>query len=145
MRISVETDPSLLDTEVLIRCVAVNDDIDAIVASLSMHDRKVVAKRDGETLLVPASEVLYFESVDRRTFAYTSSAVLMVPYRLYELEERYAPSGFERIAKSCIVNLCRVDALCPYVGGRLLATLDNGEKVIVSRGYAGNVRTRLSA
>ncbi len=145
MNISVETDPSLLETEVLIRCIVIDEDIDAIIASLSIHERKVMGKCDGETLFVAASEILYFEHVDRRTFAYTPTAVLEIPYKLYELEDRYSACGFERIAKNCIVNLCRVDSLCPYVGGRLLATLDNGEQVLVSRSYSGSIRARLLA
>lgn len=144
MNITVETDSSLLDTEVLIKCIEVDETIESIIASLHMHERKIMGKLDGETLLVAASEVLYFECVERRTFAYTTSSVFEVPYKLYEIEERYYRCGFERVAKSCIVNLCRVDRLCPYIGGRLLMSLDNDENILVSRSYAKSVIRRLS-
>ena len=145
MHISVETDPVLLDTEVLIRCVEIDEKIESIISSLALHERKVVGKHGDETLYIPISEVLYFEHVERRTFAYTLSEVFEVPYKLYELEEQYSKCGFERIAKNCILNLCRVNSLIPYVGGRLLATLSNGEKVLVSRNYSTNIKARLSA
>ncbi len=144
MNITVETDSSLLDTEVLIKCIEVDETIESIIAGLHMHERKIMGKLDGETLLVAASEVLYFECVERRTFAYTTSSVFEVPYKLYEIEERYCRCGFERVAKSCIVNLCRVDRLCPYIGGRLLMSLDNDENILVSRSYAKSVIRRLS-
>lgn len=144
MNVTVETDPSLLDTEVLIKCIEVDKEIESIIASLHLHERKIMGKLNGETLLVAASEVLYFEYVERRTFAYTANSVFEVPYRLYELEERYCQCGFERVAKSCIVNLCRVDRLCPYIGGRLLISLDNNEKILVFRSYAKSVIHRLS-
>lgn len=143
MNISVETDRTLLDTEVLIRCVEVDEHIESMVAALSIHERKIATIHDDGTKMISAHDMLYIESVDRHVFAYTSSSVHEVPFKLYELEDRLRASGFERISKNCIVNLCRVDRLVPYVGSRLLATLDNEEKIVISRSYAGSVRSRL--
>ncbi len=140
MKIDIETDATLAETEVLLRCVAVDESIAAIVASLRMHDRRLTGTSDGEMRVVAAGEVLYIESVDGRCFAYTRSMVLEMPVRLVELEERLAPAGFVRIAKNCLVNLCRIAGLRPYVGGRLLARLDNGEEIVISRKYASTVK-----
>ena len=49
------------------------------------------------------------------------------------------------MARNCLVNLCRIAGLRPYVGGRLLARLDNDEEIVISRKYAGEIRKRLDA
>lgn len=143
MRIDIETDATLAETEVLLRCRVVDESVAAIVASLRMHERRLTGTSDGETRIVPAGEVLYIESVDGRCFAYTKATVLEMPLRLIELEERLAEASFVRVAKNCLVNLCRVAGLRPYVGGRLLARLDNDEEIVISRKYAGEIKCLL--
>lgn len=145
MKIDIETDASLTETEVLLRCATVDESVAAIVASLRMHDRRLTGTSDGETRIVAAGEILYVESVDGRCFAYTNTTVLEMPLRLVELEERLADAGFARVAKNCLVNLCRIAGLRPYVGGRLLARLDNDEEVVVSRKYTGEIKHMLDA
>lgn len=143
MKLSIQTDEDLTETEVLIRCVEVDEHIAAIVATLRIHDRRIVGKRDGATVMVPAGDILYFESVDRRTFAYTASNVLEVTFSISDLAQRLEGGAFVHAAKGCLINLCRVASLRPYVGGRLLALLDNGEEVVVSRKYAKDIKQHL--
>lgn len=143
MRIEVETDKALRETEVIVRCRAVDGHIEAIVAGLRMHDSRIVGTRDGAKAVIAVGDILYVESVDARTFAYTRDAVVEVPVRLCELEGRLEGCGFLRAAKGCLVNVARIAAFAPYVGGRLLATLDNQEQVVVSRKYASDIKAKL--
>lgn len=143
MRIDIETDAALAETEVLLRCRAVDESVAAIVASLRMHDRRLTGTSDGEVRVVTAGEVLYIESVDGRCFAYTNATVLEMPLRLVELEERLTDASFVRVAKNCLVNLNRIAGLRPYVGGRMLAHLDNDEEIVISRKYAGEIKCLL--
>lgn len=143
MRIDIETDATLAETEVLLRCRAVDESVAAIVASLRMHDRRLTGTSDGEVRVVTAGEVLYIESVDGRCFAYTNATVLEMPLRLVELEERLTDASFVRVAKNCLVNLNRIAGLRSYVGGRMLAHLDNDEEIVISRKYAGEIKCLL--
>lgn len=145
MKIEIETNESLREPEVIVRCAVVDDHIASIVAGLRMHDRKMTGDVDGEMRIVAVGEILYVESIDGRSFAYTGDAVLEMPLRLCELEERLVNAGFVKVARSCLVNLCRIAGLRPYVGGRLLARLDNDEEIVISRKYAGEIRKRLDA
>lgn len=145
MKILVEQDESVHETEVILRCRALDDQTASIIASLRMHDKKIVGMIENEYQSVPAREVLFAESVDGNTFVYTTTIVLEVALRLYELEERLASSGFVRAAKNCLVNLNRIVAFRPYVGGRLLASLDNGEDLVISRKYAPQIKALLLA
>ena len=59
------------------------------------------------------------------------------------MEERLADCDFLRIAKGCIVNFRAIAALKPDVNGRIIATLENGERVVISRQYAPDVKSKL--
>ena len=59
------------------------------------------------------------------------------------MEERLADCDFLRIAKGCIVNLRAITALKPDVNGRIIATLENGEQVVISRQYSPDVKSKL--
>ncbi len=143
MNLTIETDTTLQDTEVLIRCAVVNEHVAALVASIRMYDHHIVGKHNGETVVIPIGTILYIETVDRRTFAYTHQSVFEINSTISELENNLANTNFVRTGKSCLINLCRVKSLRPYVGGRLLARLNNNEEVIVSRMYAKELKRRL--
>lgn len=143
MKITVETIEALPETEVVVRCAAIDAHIRSIVASLRMHDQHVVGISEGASVIVPAGDILYIESVEGCTFAYTADLVLEVRARISALEESLAENGFVRAAKSCLVNLCRISSLRPYVGGRLLARLDNQEQIVISRKYAHAIKQQL--
>lgn len=108
-----------------------------------MLDRKVTGTADGCTRVLSAEDVLFIESVDKHTFIYTADTVLKTSLRLYEMEERLADCDFLRIAKGCIVNLRAITALKPDVNGRIIATLENGEQVVISRQYAPDFKSKL--
>lgn len=52
--------------------------------------------------------------------------------------------GFFRCGKSAAVNLRQTEQLRSQPGGRLLLTLSNGEKILVSRRYAAVLRRQLA-
>lgn len=81
--------------------------------------------------------------MERKTFCYTSDRVYELELRLYELEEKYGAMDFMRISKSLIVNLQRISSLKPDFGGKILATLENGEKLYISRQYAPVLKEKL--
>jgi len=44
--------------------------------------------------------------------------------------------GFFRSSKSQILNIAKIETLCPDFGGRIEVTMENGYQLIVSRQYA---------
>ena len=59
--------------------------------------------------------------------------VLQTEKRLYELEELLDEKTFFRASKSVIVNLNKITKLKPEVTRNILATLTNGEVIVISR------------
>ena len=113
------------------------------MASLRRFDHRLTGEREGKTYLLEAGELFYIESVEKRTFLYTQDGVFETPLRLYELEERLAPWDFVRVSKAMIVNFGKTQSISPDFAGRLQLTLENGEKVGVSRKYAPAIKGKL--
>ena len=101
------------------------------------------ASDDNTTYMVRAGEIMYIESVDKKTFIYTDKRVLSTESRLYELEEMLDSRDFFRCSKSVIINLNKVEKLKPEITRNILATLTNGEVVVISRRYASELKKLL--
>ena len=78
---------------------------------------------------------MYFESVDKKTFAYTTDDVFEVREKLYQLEEKLSTHQFLRISKSMILNVKQIHVIYPTLSGRFEAELENQERVKISRNY----------
>ena len=61
-------------------------------------------------------------------------------WKLYEFEEFSRGSSFFRASKSVILNADKIEFVKPAFSGRFEAVLFNGEKVIVSRQYVGELK-----
>ena len=94
----------------------------------------------GKSVILPLSDILYFEAVDEKVFAYTESDVADVRGRLYEYEERLADKGFARVSKSVLVHIIKIKGIAPSPGRKFEAELCNGERVIISRQYAADLK-----
>ena len=60
-----------------------------------------------------------------------------------ELEDYLKDHSFFRTSKTTIINLRRTKSIRREIGARLLLTMDNQEKIIVSRQYAGSIKHAL--
>ena len=143
MRVEIEQDASLKSPEITIRCPAIDEDILRIVAMLRVQDQKITGMLDGDWHLLDAKAILYFESVDEKTFVYSSAEVFSSDKKLYELEEQFKDSSFVRISKACILNIDHLDSVKVLINGRLEARLLNGEKLIINRHYVSAFKKKL--
>lgn len=105
-----------------------------------IEQKKIPARQSGEVSLLDPSEVLYGEFVGRGVFLYTGDQVLAAAVSLAELEREHR---FFRCSKSMAVNLRHIQRLKSEVSGRILATLSNGECILISRHYASSLRKAL--
>lgn len=143
MKITLQQDPSFPETDILIRCPQVDEEILRLVATLRVYQKKLVGILDGERHLLDARDILYVDKADKKTFLYAKDAVYESALPLYEVENALRELDFLRAGRSLILNFRRVRSLRPELGGRLLVTMDNGERVYVSRRYAGEMNAKL--
>ncbi|HCN74546.1 LytTR family DNA-binding domain-containing protein [Pseudolactococcus plantarum] len=94
----------------------------------------ILHKGDKKYRVLP-KHILYFESVDKKTFAYTTDDVFEVREKLYQLEEKLSTHQFIRISKSMILNVKQIHVIYPTLSGRFEAELENQERVKISRNY----------
>lgn len=143
MKIQVNESSTYEEMEIVINCKSVNKDIEKVMAMLRVLDLKLTGMKDKETYILEASKILYIDTVDKKTFFYTEKEVYETPLKLYELEEQLVTSDFFRASKSCIINFNQIKALKPDIDGRILVTMNNGERLMVSRQYALIIKQKL--
>lgn len=143
VKISINIDPGLSDTEIVINAASLTAETEKIIAALRMADDKLTVIKDGETHILDISKIAYIETVDRRTFVYTETDCFESKLRLYETEEKLCSVGFLRISKSCIVRLKYIRSLKADIDRKIRITLENGEQLIASRQYADELKKRL--
>ncbi len=130
--------------QVIINCRQIDDEVMRLKCHIELFDKKLQAKKDNELHFINSFDVLYFESVDNRTFLYTENDVLEIKQRLYELEVILSDKDFIRISKSQIVNINKIKSLKPELNRTILATMCNGEQLYISRKYVQAIRNILS-
>ena len=144
LKITLQEDPERTETEVMIHCRSAADpEVTRLLSALRPLARRLTSTKDSQTFPLLPSQILYIESVDHRTFFYCDDLVCETPLRLYELELCLSGAGFVRASKAVIVNLSQVRSLRPDFGGRLILTMNNGEKLFASRQYAKGIKENL--
>lgn len=143
MKITINENEKLQETEIIINCRTIDDKVSKIITSLRALNQNITGIRDGQTYLLKPSDILYIDTVDRKTFLYGASEVFETPLKLYELEDNLASYDFMRASKSSIINFNKIASLRPDFGGRLVVTMDNKEKLNISRQYVPTFKAKL--
>lgn len=134
-----ETSPEIVE----VKCHEVSDEVREIVSFVKTRQGVLSGNKDGDRFEVPVSDICYIESVDNRSFLYTSKDSYEIHMRIYELEEALSGSSFVRIQKGMLLNLMKVKSIKPGLSGRYVALLKNNEEVIISRKYVPDFRKAL--
>ena len=98
MKVTVKNDNES-GTLVEIHCREVTGEIERLKRYISRFDECITGSSDGQTHNITLSEILYIESVDKKTFLYTSGHVYSTDKRLYELEGLLDEKTFFRCSK----------------------------------------------
>lgn len=143
MKVSIRKIEKKEEEQVIIECVKVTPQVEDICAYArsrgevlygTVRGKDDPSEKQSERFLL--TEVLYFEAVDERLFAYTKEQIYEIRGRLYEIEETYRDNYFVRCSKSVVLNLMQLKSISPALNGRFSALMKNGEKLIISRQYA---------
>ena len=143
MKITIDIDEAVKETEIKINCNQLTADIENIIATLRILNQQMLVTRDGENYLLDVNKVSYVEALERKTFVYTEDDVYASKLKLYEMEERLCQSGFFRVSKSCLVHLKFIKSLKNDIERKIRLTMKNGEQIMVSRQYAEEMKKRL--
>ncbi|ANC75638.1 LytTR family DNA-binding domain-containing protein [Fictibacillus phosphorivorans] len=143
MKLTIHESDDHEGLEIIVKCKMLNDEVIKVLTSLRSLERKVLGTKDGKVYLLLPNDIYYFESVDKKTFAYTEKSVYEVSLRLYQIEELFGDVNFFRATKASILNLDRLHSISPRIGGRLEVKMENGENLLVSRQYVPVLKEKL--
>ncbi len=110
-------------------------EVNEILDFLRKNNQRLVGKINDKQIMFSLNDVYYFESVDKKTFAYLDNDVVRIDVRLQDLENAYFELGFIRVSKSTILNIYKINSLKPEINMRVMALLDNGERIQINRSY----------
>jgi DNA-binding LytR/AlgR family response regulator len=110
-------------------------EVTEILGFLSKHSQRLIGKVNNKEIMFSLNDVYYFESVDKKTFAYLDNNVVRIDIRLQDLENAYFELGFIRVNKSTILNVYKINSLKSEINMRVMALLDNGERIQINRSY----------
>ena len=142
MRVRFEQVDAREKEQALIRAMEKTPDILNAIDLLENGAGGIAVIRDRSTWFCRLTQIYYIESVDKRTFVYTRDDCFECRDRLYELEVKLGMYHV-RVSKSMIVNLRKIRNVSAEPGGRMVAVLLNGERVIISRSYVREIKRRL--
>ena len=143
MKIAINIDPAVNDTEIQISCRQLTPEIEKILATLRILNQQMMVMKGDETYILDVTKIIYIEAMERKTFVYTQEDYYESKLKLYEMEERLMECGFFRVSKSCLVHLRYIKSLKNDVDRKLRLTLESGEQIMVSRQYADEIKRRL--
>ncbi|WP_430966701.1 LytR/AlgR family response regulator transcription factor [Spongiimicrobium sp. 2-473A-2-J] len=92
-------------------------------------------------LIIPVEDINYFEAYGDYVKVYSKNKFHLINNSMKELEENLLdPNKFVRIHRSTIINIGDIRELEPHMNKEFFLTLNNGQKLKVSRSYQENLR-----
>ena len=145
MKLNINTDERYQEIEININCSSMNDYVEKLIAAIRILDMKLMCRKDGQQHFVDITQIIYIESIDKRTIVYTATDIYECPFRLSELEEKLSKLEFLRASKNCLFNIRHLHSLRSDLEQRLTLTMEKDIKIIVSRQYSSAVKEKLEA
>ncbi len=141
MKLKINRHPQFGEAEILIDCAEDDDSVDQIIELLQESTVDFKGRKEEKRFIFKPIEVYYIESIDDQCFLYTKDDVFDCKYRLHEVENQH--SAFIRVNKNIVVNYKKIKFFKSSINGRLDATLNNGDRIEISRTYVGQLKNLL--
>jgi len=106
-------------------------------------EREFWIRERGRFIRVPVADVERIEAERDYVRLHWEGRTLLYRETMSHLEEKLDPDIMLRVHRSSFVNWARLKALHRDTSGRLLAVLDTGDEVPVSRAYASRVMNEM--
>ena len=143
MKVNIEYVEGEHDTEVYVKCSDKPDErTRKLLHKLAFFTDEITGYREGRVYRLWLDDIYFIDSADDKIFLYVESEVYETPKKLYEWEAQLKDTAFVRISKSTIVNTDKLKCVRPVLGGKMEATMINGEKQIVNRHYLQGFRVK---
>jgi two-component system LytT family response regulator len=112
-------------------------DVDGVedAHSSNRYEKLINIKDRGQIFRVDVDTIEKIDAAGDYMCIYTGDNTLILRETMKDLEKRIDPRRFQRVHRSCIVNLDLVRQVKPHTNGECFLVLDSGSQVKVSRSY----------
>jgi two-component system LytT family response regulator len=118
---------------------AIGELLDAEDQSIEHADR--LAIKDGSSItFVPIKDIDWVDAAGDYMCVHVDGATHIMRTTMKELESKLDPSVFQRVHRSTIVNLRRVEKVSSHINGEFHLTLSCGSSLKMSRSYKEKVK-----
>lgn len=143
MKLQLYKNENISETEIDIRYNTVDKPLERVILYIEQQEHFIEGVIDNNLYHISLNDILYFEIIDRKTFIYTQDNVYECKKNLLTLEQELIGTTVIRIGKNVLLNLSFLKCVQPYPNHRLLAILENKEKLIVSRKYISVLQEKI--
>jgi two-component system LytT family response regulator len=118
---------------------AIGELLDAEDQSKEHADR--LAIKDGSTItFVPIKDIDWVDAAGDYMCVHVDNATHIMRITMKELESKLDPSTFQRVHRSTMVNLRRVEKVSSHINGEFHLTLSCGSSLKMSRSYKEKIK-----
>jgi two-component system LytT family response regulator len=112
-------------------------DVDGVedAHSSNRYEKLINIKDRGQIFRVDVDSIEKIDAAGDYMCIYTGDNTLILRETMKDLEKRLDPRRFQRVHRSCIVNLDLVRQVKPHTNGECFLVLESGGTVKVSRSY----------
>lgn len=143
LKLQILKKENLIETEIDIRYSNMTQSLNSIIQYIRQQEYLIQGTFDNKLYQIPLNKILYFETVDKRTFIYTQQKIFECKKKLSVIEQDLIKANIIRISKTVLLNISYLACIKPYPNHRLLAELNNKENLIVSRKYISSLRDKI--
>ena len=122
----------------------IDEETNAVLDRLRDTLRYIEGSFEDKRVTIAVTDIIYIETVDRKTFAYTKDMCVEIKEALRDIIEEFANVGFVRISKSSVVNIYKIKKLQGDLNMRVIIYLKNDEKLVMNRSYRTEFYDRLN-
>lgn len=145
MKLTINQNSNLTESEIIINCSYVNKSLQKIIDYITQLTVILEGELNGKIYQLPIDKIYYIESVDGKTYLYDKTNSFLCRQTLQTLEDGLKNTPIARVSKTCLLNTTYLRCVEPYPNHRLKAELSNNEQIIISRNYINNLKEKLKA
>lgn len=104
------------------------------------YPEKITIRDAGETLFLKVADVDWVDAAGDYMCLHAKGSIHIMRITMKALEEQLDPALFQRVHRSTIVNMQRVERICAHLNGEYYLVLGSGERLRMSRTYKEKVQ-----
>lgn len=107
------------------------------------YPEKIAVKDGSNITLVPMADIDWVDAAGDYMCLHVSGVIHVMRITMKALEQQLNPALFQRVHRSTIVNVKRIEKICSHINGEYNLILNSGDKLKMSRSYKDKVQTFL--